>query len=71
MKVVKRNGKLLAVAQHEDNKYFWESDLTEAIVFDDEKFKLEVTLMCDFWNEKYHEEFERLWEYLRYFFLTK
>jgi hypothetical protein len=66
MKVVYRNGKLLAIAQYENNSNFWEADLTEALDFDDEKSKAEVTLAIDHWMSNHHEDFERIWSNLRY-----
>ena len=70
MKVVYRNGRLLAIAQYENNSNFWEADLTEAIDYDDEKLKVEVTLAIDHWMSEHHEEFKRLWGNLRYFFIN-
>ena len=65
VKRFKKDGRLEAIAQHEDNSYFWKSDLTEAIVLKDEKLRIEVTLALDLWNRKYHEKFEHLWEVMR------
>ena len=43
-------GYLKAITQHEENSYFWKSDLTECPTFKDMKLELEVTLMVDWWN---------------------
>ena len=66
-----KDDRLKATAQHEDNRYFWKSDLSECLRMKDEKLRIEVLLMVDWWNREYHEEFERLWKYLRLFFLNK
>lgn len=68
-----KDGKLKARARHEDNSYFWKSDLTECLRFDDEKLRIEVLIMVDLWNRKYHEQFEELWQVLRnlYYFKDK
>ena len=60
-----RDGRLKAKAQHEGNSYFWPSDLTECLRFEDEKLRIEVLTMVDWWNKKYHKEFEQLWILLR------
>jgi len=56
-----RGGKLKVTYRHEDNSYFWKSDLTECPTFENEKLKVEVLMMVDSWNKKHHEEFELLW----------
>jgi len=66
-----KDDRLKATAQHEDNSYFWKSDLTECLVFENEKLRIEVLLMIDWWNRTHHEEFDRLWKYLRFHFLDK
>jgi hypothetical protein len=60
-----KDGKLKAKAQHEDNSYFWKSDLSECLKFEDEKLRVEVLVMVDWWNKKYHDEFEQLWNLLK------
>ena len=67
----KKDGRLKATAQHEDNSYFWKSDLSECLVFKNEKLITEVLLMVDWWDREHHEEFERLWNYMRFHFLDK
>jgi len=66
---VKRSpaGNLLAIIQHEENSYFWKSDLTECPTYADEKLKLEVLLMVDWWNNYFHEDFEVWWNLLMRF----
>ena len=59
------DGKLLAITQHEENSYFWKSDLTECLTYPDEKFRLEVLLMVDWWNKLFHTEFEIWWKLLK------
>ena len=56
-----KDGRLKVTYRHEDNSYFWKSDLTECPRFEDEKLKLEVLFMVDWWNKKHHKEFELLW----------
>ena len=60
-----KDGRLKATVQHEENSYFWESDLTECLKFEDEKLRIEVLVMIDWWNRNYHDEFEQLWNLLR------
>ena len=60
-----KDGRLEAVAQHENNSYFWKSDLTESIVLEDEKLRIETTLALDLWNRKYHDKFEHLWQIMK------
>lgn len=60
-----KDGKLKARARHEDNTYFWKVDLTECLKFDDEKLKIEVLIMVDWWNRNYHCKFEQMWNSLR------
>jgi len=63
-----KDGKLMAVVQHEKNSYFRPQEATECLVFDDQKLRTEVLLMVDWWNRKYHNEFEEFWNYLRNIF---
>lgn len=56
-----RDGRLKVVVQHEETSYFWEHSLTECIVEEDEKLRLETLLMVEHWNEEHHKEFELLW----------
>jgi len=65
VKRYKKDGNLQAVAKHEDSSNFWTSDLTESIVLEDEKLRIETTLALDLWNRKYHKRFEQLWEVLK------
>ena len=60
-----KDGRLKVIVHHEDTTYFWKSDLTEAIRFNDEKDRIETTLALDLWNRKYHTRFEQLWEVMR------
>ena len=57
----KKNGRFIVVVHHESTTYFWEFNNTEAVVFHNEKDKMEITLAIDLWNRNYHEEFELLW----------
>lgn len=59
------DGRLKVIVHHEENSYFWKSNLTECLTFPDEKHKLEVLLMVDWWNRKHHKDFEVYWNYLR------
>jgi len=60
-----RDGRLKAYSQHEETTYFWKSNLTECLVFENEKLRLEVLLMTDWWNREYHEEFEQEWKLVK------
>jgi len=66
-----KDGKLKARVRHEGSSYFWKSDLTECLRFDDEKLRIEVLVMVDWWNRKYHERFEELWQVLRNLYYFK
>jgi hypothetical protein len=59
-----KDGELKVTYRHENNSYFWKSDLTECPKFENEKLKLEVLMMVDWWNKKHHTEFELLWNSL-------
>lgn len=59
-----KHGELKVTYRHENNSYFWKSDLTECPKFENEKLKLEVLMMVDWWNKKHHTEFEVLWNSL-------
>ena len=39
--------------------------MTECLVFENEKLRLEVLLMTDWWNREYHEEFEQEWKLVK------
>ena len=68
-----KDGKLKVRFRHEDNSYFWKTDSTECLKFDIEKLRTEVLIMVDWWNRKYHERFEELWQVIRnlYYFRNK
>jgi len=55
------NGHLKVLIQHEENSYFWKSNLTECPPFSDEKDRIEVLTMVDHWNKEHHDEFEVWW----------
>lgn len=68
-----RDGRLKATVIHEANSYFWKSDLTEVPKFDDEKLRIEVLVMVDWWNRRYHQRFDQAWSFIRniYYFERK
>lgn len=59
------DGSLKVIVHHEDNSYFWKSSLTECPKFENEKLKLEVLMMADLWNKKYHKLFDLLWNSMK------
>jgi hypothetical protein len=59
-----KDGKLKVIVRHEENSYFWKSDLTECPRFQNIKRILEVLMMVDWWNKERHNEFELLWDSL-------
>jgi hypothetical protein len=59
-----KDGRLKVIIRHEEDSYFWKSSLTECPKFENEKLKLEVLMMVDWWNRKGHKEFELSWNSL-------
>jgi len=59
-----KDGRLKIIVHHKENSYFWASSLTECPKFENEKLKLEVLMMADWWNKEHHREFELLWNSL-------
>ena len=57
-----RDGRLKIIVHHEDSSYFWIPSLTECPKLDNEKLKLEVLMMVDWWNNHYHKEFDLFWK---------
>lgn len=57
-----KDGRLKVVVHHEETSHFWALSLTECPQFENEKLKLEVLMMVNWWNEEQHEEFELLWD---------
>jgi hypothetical protein len=56
-----RDGRLKVIVHHQEDSYFWTSSLTECPKFQNEKLKLEVLIMVDWWNREHHKEFQLLW----------
>jgi len=59
------NGNLKVIVHHEEDSFFWKSNLTECLKFEIEKLRLEVLLAIDLWNRNYHRVFEELWKQLK------
>lgn len=59
------NGKLKVIVHHEEDSFFWKSNLTKCLKFEIEKLRLEVLLAIDLWNRKHHRLFERLWNSMK------
>ena len=57
-----KDGRLKVIVRHEANSFFWPTDLTECPRFEDEKLRVEVLHMVDWWNKGHHEEFELTWK---------
>lgn len=66
-----KDGKLKVVVHHENNSYFWKSDLTECVKFENLKDELETLVMTDCWNKKYHKQFEELWNFVKNIYYLK
>ena len=66
-----KDGRLKVIVRHENNSYFWNSDLTECLKFENLKDEIEVLVMTDWWNKKHHEQFEKLWNLLKNIYYFK
>lgn len=55
-----KDGSLKVIVHHEEDSYFWKASLTECPKIENEKLKLEVLMMVDWWNGEHHEEFKHL-----------
>jgi len=51
-----KDGKLKVIVRHEENSYFWRSNLTECPKFENVKHILEVLMMVDWWNKEYYRK---------------
>jgi len=60
-----KDGKFKVIVHHGNSSYFWVSDLTECVRFDNVKDVLEALIMVDYWNRNFHERFEFTWKNLR------
>jgi len=59
-----KDNRIKVIVHHQEDSYFWVSCLTECPKFENEKLKLEVLMMVDWWNKEHHKEFGLLWNSL-------